>query len=126
MMTFAEKIAHVSETDPDYGKAVKRLRIASWIFAAGLLFALVIAVQTYVVNGNQGTTINNITNSACSRAYGSFGNKAPEDKVAVRECEALRVAIAKAEGVEGPCVLYQRVTGHQGALCPRFYIKPSQ
>jgi hypothetical protein len=123
-MTFAEKIAHVSETDPDYAKAVKRLRVASWVFGVGLALALFIAIQTYLVNGDQGTTINNITNSACSRAYGSFGNKQPEDKVAVRECEALRVAIAKAEGVQGPCVLYQRVTGHQGALCPQFYIDP--
>jgi hypothetical protein len=127
MMTFSEKIAHVSQTDPDYGKAVKRLRIASWIFGIGLAFALLIAIQTYVVNGDQGTTINTFTNSACARAYGTFGHKpAPADSKAVRECESLRLAIAKAEGVAGPCVLYQRATGHQGALCPRFYVHPLQ
>jgi hypothetical protein len=126
MMTFSEKIAHVAETDPKYARSVKRLRLASWVFAIALLLALVVAFDAYFVNGDQGTTINTITNSACARAYGTFGQKTPSDMVAVRECEALRVAIAKAEGAEGPCILYQRATGHQGSLCPRFYVKPQQ
>jgi hypothetical protein len=125
-MTFSEKIAHVSETDPDYGRAVKRLRFASWIFGLGLAVALLIAIQTYIVNGDQGTTINTITNSACSKAYAHLGEGVTPNARAAHECEALRVAIAKAEGVEGPCVLYQRVTGQQGALCPRFYVQPQQ
>jgi hypothetical protein len=123
-MTFAEKIAHVAESDPAYARSVKRLRIASWVFGIGLAVALFIGIQTTIVNSDQGTTINTITNSACSKAYSHLGEGVKPDPKAAHECEALRVAIAKAEGVEGPCVLYQRVTGQKGALCPRFYVVP--
>lgn len=124
MMTFTEKLAHVAETDPKYARSVKRLKYASWLFALAIALALIVAFDAYFVNGSQGTTINEITNSACSKAYAHIGEGQKPEPRAARECETLRVTIAKAEGVEGPCVLYQRVTGQRGTHCPKFYLTP--
>lgn len=121
-MTFAEKLSNVAETDPDYAKAIKRLRVASWIFGIAVTLALTVAIQAFWVNADQGDTINQYTNSACAKAYPVDGGSG--DPKAVVECQELRIAIAKAEGIEGPCVLYQRATGFQGRNCPEFFIEP--
>jgi hypothetical protein len=125
-MNFADKILLVEKTDPDYAKAIKRLRFASWIFGIAVTLALIIAVQAFVINGKQGDTINNITHSACVKAYGIFGNKPNPDPKSVVECEAIRVALAKREGIVGPCILYQRASGMKGANCPKLYALPRQ
>lgn len=118
-MNFGEKLAHAQAVDPVYARSVRSLRLGSAIFAVGLALALALAVWGLTIGFGNRTTLTRFEHTACAKAYAVTS---PPDPEAVRRCEALRVTIAKNEGIEGPCVLYQRVTLQQGAACPRLYI----
>jgi hypothetical protein len=68
-MTFREKLAHVAKDDPDFARAAKRWRIASWLFGIAVVAALGFAGWSLAIGFSNSTQITKIE-SPCVK-YGS-------------------------------------------------------
>lgn len=97
--------------DPDFLAALERRDrlVLGCSFIA--ILALGIALWAVVVNGQQSRDITKIQRTPCAA------------HPAGRACAKLRQRVARAEPIKGPCISYQRVTGSEGANCPRHFLE---
>ena len=102
-MTFAEKIEQVRKDDPNFAKSVKRIRIASWLFGAGVVVALAFGVWAVVVNSQQATQITRVQRSACEVDAAGF------------ECQQTRRESSRAANLYTTCIPFFKA----GYPCPK-------
>jgi hypothetical protein len=106
----------LAEFDPEFLKGRQRER--RWIGGLGALaiLALIAAAVSFALSLKTETRVTNFEKSACAK---NTTDPTPE-------CEEIRQEIAKHEGIKGPCILHQRVTGERGRNCPQFFVSRSQ
>ena len=109
-----EQIAQLQDSDPEFARTLKRLRVASYGLAAAIVLAAGLGLWAVVVNSQQATQITKIQKTPCTLT--------PEGKA----CTTIKERIARHGSLKNPCIEHQRVEGTKGRNCPRFYVSPSQ
>lgn len=109
-----EQIAQLQDSDPEFARTLKRLRVASYGLAAAIILAAGLGLWAVVVNSEQATQITKIQKTPCTLN--------PEGKA----CTTIKERLARHGSLKSPCIEHQRVEGTKGRNCPQFYVPPSQ
>lgn len=110
--------AEAATVDPEWAR--KEARRIFWIkvLTPITILAIIGATAALVIGVHNDTRLTRVEHSACAQAFTS----GRPDKKAEALCAVVRAETARHEPIENPCISYQRVTGEQGANCPRFYV----
>ena len=109
-----QQIAQLQDSDPEFARTLKRLRVASYGLAAAIVLAAGLGLWAVVVNSEQATQITKIQKTPCTLdAEG-------------KACTTIKERIARHGSLKNPCIEHQRVEGTKGRNCPQFYVRPSQ
>lgn len=113
-MTFREKLAHVAQDDPDFARAAKRWRIASWLFGIAVVAALGFAAWSLAIGFSNSTKITKIE-SPCLK-YGAKSHQCKEafEQAVLTITHAQACAILRKAGLEIPQCAHARLRQESG------------